>query len=171
MKRKKNSLNWKLVSYILIVTFFALMSMSFSGSTNEGNNIPSISPVKVGEYFRIKSTFGMRIHPVYKIEKFHYGIDFEAEKGTKIVATANGVVTKIEFKKGGHGETIIINHGGEYETRYMQLNDYSVKQGDKVKRGDVIGHVGNSGLSTEPHLHYEVRKNGKPVNPEDYIKN
>lgn len=170
MITKYKSSKWQLLSYLLIVPIIAIMTMSFSSSTNIDGDIPSISPIKVGEYKRISSEFGMRIHPIYKVEKFHGGIDFSAKEGTKIMATANGVVTTVEFKKDTYGKMIVINHGGGYETWYTQLSDYAVRQGDKVKQGDVIGYVGSSGLSTIAHLHYEVRKDGKPVNPQDYIK-
>lgn len=170
MITKENSSKLNLVRYLLIVPIVALMMMSFSTSKNGGDDIPSISPIKVGEYDRISSTFGMRMHPIIKVKKFHSGVDFSAKKGTEIVATANGIVTKVEFKKGSYGKMIVINHGGGYETWYTQLSDYEVKQGAKVKRGDAVGYVGNSGLSTGTHLHYEVRKDGKPVNPQEYIK-
>ena len=171
MITKENSPKWKLISYLLAIPIISLMIMSFSGSANLDGDIPSISPIKVGEYDRISSTYGMRMHPVEKVSKFHSGIDFAAKKGTKIVATANGLVTSVEFKEGSYGKMLVINHGGGYETWYTQMSDYAVKQGDKVKRGDVIGFVGSSGASTGTHLHYEVRKNGNPVNPQEYIKN
>ncbi len=171
MITKENSSKWKLASYFIMVPIVAIMMMSFSASADKEADIPSISPIKVGEYERISSPFGMRMHPIEKVEKFHCGVDFAAKKGTKIVATANGVVTNIEFKKGTYGKMIIINHGGGYETWYTQMSDYAVRKGDKVKCGDVIGYVGESGRSTGTHLHYEVRKDGKPVNPQDYIKN
>ncbi len=170
MITKDKSPKWKLISYLFIVPIVAIMTMSFSGSEKNGGDIPSISPIKEGNYDRISSGYGMRMHPIKKVEKFHSGIDFAAKRGTKIVATANGVVARVEFKEGSYGKMIIIDHGGGYETWYTQMSDYAVKIGDKVKRGDVVGYVGSSGLSTGTHLHYEVHKDGKPVDPQDYIK-
>ena len=170
MISKNKSSKWQLLRYLLIVPVMAIMTMSFTNSINKNGDVPSISPIKAGEYDQISSSYGMRIHPIYKVEKFHSGIDFVAREGTNIIATANGVVTKVEFQKEGYGKMAIINHGDGYETWYTHMNDYAVKVGEKVKKGEVIGYVGSSGLSAEPHLHYEVRKNGKPVNPQDYIK-
>ncbi len=170
MITKENSSKWKLASYLLIFPVLALMIMSFSVPMTKNADIPGISPINKGDYDRISSPFGMRMHPTLKVEKFHNGIDFAAKKGTKIVATADGVVTNLEFKEGTYGKMIIINHGGGYETWYTQMSDYAVSKGDKVKCGDVIGYVGSSGVSTGTHLHYEVHKDGKPVDPQDYIK-
>ena len=169
MITKDKSSKWQLLKYLIIVPIVAMMTMSFINTTNNDGDIPSISPIKVGEYDRITSVYGMRMHPIYKVEKFHSGIDFAAKVGTEIIATADGIVTKVEFKKGSYGKMVIINHGGNYETWYTQMNDYAVTEGKVVKRGEVIGYVGSSGLSTGSHLHYEVRKDGKPVNPQDYI--
>lgn len=170
MITKNKSSKWQLLRYLLIVPAIAIMTISFTNSTNKGGDVPSISPIKMGDYDRIASTYGMRMHPIDKVEKLHSGIDFAAKKGTSIMATADGMVIKVEHSKKGYGKMIIINHGGRYETWYTQIKDYAVKEGEKVSRGEVIGYVGSSGRSTGPHLHYEVRKDGKPVNPQDYIK-
>ena len=129
---------------------------------------PSISPFGENATYHITSSFGMRMHPVERIKKQHFGTDFKAPIGTPIVATSDGVVTYADFKK-GYGNHVIIQHDEEYATLYAQLKEWKVKPGEKVKKGQVIGLSGNSGASTAPHLHYEVHKNGKRVNPEQYF--
>lgn len=128
-------------------------------------SIPSIQPVANKKLERMASGFGMRTDPVYKIPKFHAGMDFTASTGTEIYATGDGVVETVNFSYGGYGNEIVINHGYGYKTRYAHLSRFKVRAGQKVKRGDVIGNVGNTGKSTGPHLHYEVLKNGNAVNP------
>lgn len=133
--------------------------------------IPAIQPVQNEDLTRIASGFGMRLHPILGYRKMHYGMDFTAPRGTDIYATGNGVVTEIQRHSGGYGKHIVIDHGFGYETLYAHLYKIKVKKGQKVKRGEVIGSVGNTGLSTGPHLHYEVHRNGKPVNPVNYYFN
>lgn len=133
--------------------------------------IPSIKPVqedKLKRRISSMSGFGMRIHPVHKVLKFHKGIDFTAPKGTPIQATGNGKVIKIENRKRGYGKNVTVDHGFGYTTLYAHMNDIIVKKGDKVTKGQKIGTIGSTGTSTAPHLHYEVRINGKAVNPIDY---
>ncbi|HBH48762.1 MAG TPA: peptidase M23, partial [Bacteroidales bacterium] len=108
---------------------------------------------------------------IYKIRKFHYGMDFTAPTGTEIYATGDGIIEGLDKSKRGYGNKIIINHGFGYKTLYAHMNSFNVKKGQKVKRGDVIGYVGNTGLSTAPHLHYEVLLNNKKVNPVNYYFN
>lgn len=132
-------------------------------------SIPAIQPVSNKDLTRTASGWGYRIHPVYKIKKFHYGMDFTAAVGTDVYATGDGVVGVNDER--GYGNCLIINHGYGYSTLYAHLHDFTVRPGQKVKRGDVIGHVGNTGLSTGPHLHYEVIKNGQKVNPVNYYFN
>ncbi|MGC6469987.1 MAG: M23 family metallopeptidase [Flavobacteriales bacterium] len=134
-------------------------------------SIPAIQPVKNKELKRIASGFGRRIDPYYKKLKFHYGVDFSAPKGTPIYATGNGVVTKTKKSRRGFGNHIVIEHGYGYESLYAHMTKYTVRKGQKVKRGDIIGYVGSTGKSTAPHLHYEVHKNGKKVNPAYYFHN
>jgi len=131
-------------------------------------SLPSIMPVSNKDLKRTASGWGYRIHPIYKIRKFHYGMDFSAPTGTEVFATGSGVVKWIRRSKIGFGNHITISHGYGFETLYAHLSAFNVKPGQKVKRGDVIGFVGSTGTSTAPHLHYEVHKNGKKVNPQNY---
>lgn len=133
--------------------------------------IPAIQPISNKDLKRTASGWGYRIHPIYKIRKFHYGMDFTAPSGTEIYATGDGVVESATSSKRGYGNHIVLNHGFGYRTLYGHMHSFNVKEGQKVKRGDVIGFVGNSGLSTAPHLHYEVHLNGKKVNPVNYYFN
>lgn len=117
---------------------------------------------------RVTSNYGYRIHPIYKTRRFHEGIDLAAPVGRSVHAYSSGTVT-FAGRTGGLGLAVYINHGNGLETRYGHLSKINVKKGQKVSTGDKIGAVGNTGLSTGPHLHFEVRKNGKPQNPWDYI--
>lgn len=125
--------------------------------------IPALSPISKKEHY-ISSFFGFRYHPILKRRKFHEGLDFAGPVGTKIYAPGNGVVKSITYS-GGYGKVLKIDHGFGYVTVYAHLYKTKVKVGQKVKRGDEIASIGNSGLSTGPHLHYEVLKNGKNVDP------
>ena len=127
---------------------------------------PSIAPLKNG---RFTSGYGMRIHPVHKKKRMHRGIDFAAPMGTPVVATASGKVITTDFQKNGYGNHIVIQHDEIYSTKYAQLSKILVKKGEVVQQGDTIGLVGSSGLSTAPHLHYEVRKSGEWVDPKAYL--
>jgi len=133
--------------------------------------IPAIQPVSNSDLRRIGSYFGYRTDPFYKVSKFHEGIDFTAPVGTDIYATGDGIVASAERNRGGYGNCIIINHGFGYETVYAHMSKMDVKRGEKVKRGQVIGHVGNTGKSTAPHLHYEVHKGGKSIDPINFFFN
>ena len=134
-------------------------------------SIPAIQPVANKELTRVASGYGIRIHPIYKTEKMHTGMDFTAPIGTEIYATGNGVVSKIEMNGRGYGNNVIINHGYGYETLYGHMSKVKVSVGKKINRGDVVGLVGNSGTSSGPHLHYEVRKNSNPINPVNFYYN
>ncbi|MCS6930313.1 MAG: peptidoglycan DD-metalloendopeptidase family protein [Saprospiraceae bacterium] len=130
-------------------------------------SIPSIKPVredKLQKSLNVLSGFGYRIHPVYKIRKFHQGVDFPARIGTPVQATGDGVVVEAGWHQ-GYGNCVRINHGYGYETWYAHLHRMSVRAGERVKKGQKIGEVGDTGLSTAPHLHYEVHYKGKPINP------
>lgn len=134
-------------------------------------SIPAIQPISNTDLRRIGSYFGYRTDPFYKVTKFHEGIDFTAPVGTEIYATGDGTVESVERAKGGYGNCIVINHGFGYVTLYAHLSKMDVKRGQKVKRGQVIGRVGNTGKSTSPHLHYEVHKGKRPVDPINYFFN
>ena len=134
-------------------------------------SIPAIQPVANKDLKRMTSGYGYRIHPIYKTRKMHYGMDFSAKTGTEIYATGDGVVSKVRRSKRGYGNYVKINHGFGYETLYAHMSKYIVKKGQKVKRGEVIGYVGNTGISTAPHLHYEVRKDKKKINPVNFYYN
>jgi len=134
-------------------------------------SIPGIQPVKITDLKRISSYFGWRIDPIYKIKKYHSGIDFSSPKGSPIFATGDGIVKKIRHSRRGYGNTITIDHGYGYKTFYAHLSKIKVKKGQKIKRGETIGLIGNTGKSTAPHLHYEIIKNGRKINPIYYFFN
>lgn len=132
---------------------------------------PAIQPVSNKKLKKMASGYGYRRHPIYKTRKFHAGMDFSASKGTPIYATGDGEVIVARKSKRGLGHHLVINHGYGYITVYGHMSEFEVKRKQKVKRGQVIGYVGNTGASTGPHLHYEVKKNGKHVNPINYYYN
>jgi murein DD-endopeptidase MepM/ murein hydrolase activator NlpD len=132
---------------------------------------PAIQPVSNKDLERVASGFGVRIDPVYKTPRFHKGLDFTAPQGTPIYATADGVVEEAGFSTGGYGNNVIINHGYGYKTLYGHMYRVKVRAGQRVKRGETIGWVGNTGKSTGPHCHYEVHKNGNPVDPVYFFYN
>jgi len=134
-------------------------------------HIPAIQPVANKNLKRMASGYGNRIHPVYKTKKMHWGMDFSAPKGTEVYATGDGKVEKVKRSKRGYGNQVRINHSYGYKTFYAHLDKYIVKKGQVVKRGDLIGYVGSTGTSTAPHLHYEVVKDKKKVNPVNYYFN
>lgn len=132
---------------------------------------PSIRPLAEG---RLTARFGMRLDPFLDTYRHHPGIDIAAEKGTPIYAAADGVVEEARNRyrrNRGYGKTVLINHGYGFKTRYAHLSQILVKKGQKIRRWDLIGRVGDSGKTTGPHLHYEVIVNGKPVDPFNYIYN
>jgi murein DD-endopeptidase MepM/ murein hydrolase activator NlpD len=132
---------------------------------------PAIQPVSNKDLSRIASGFGYRIDPVYKTTKFHAGLDFAAPQGTPIYATANGTVVTAGNTGNGYGNHVVINNGYGYETLFGHMFRVKVRPGQKVKRGEVIGWVGSTGKSTGPHCHYEVHRNGEPVDPVYYFYN
>lgn len=136
-----------------------------SSSNVKLNHMPAIQPISNKTLERTSSGFGLRIHPIYKIRKMHEGMDFVAPVGTPIYATGDGVIEIGSPSYFGYGGFVKINHGYGYETAYGHLSQILVKNNQLVKRGDVIGLSGNTGISTGAHLHYEVIYNGKPVNP------
>ncbi|MBS1598191.1 MAG: M23 family metallopeptidase [Bacteroidetes bacterium] len=132
---------------------------------------PAIQPVSNKDLKRIASGFGYRIDPVYKTSKFHAGLDFAAPQGTPIYATANGTVETAGNTGNGYGNHVVINNGYGYATLFGHMFRIKVKHGERVKRGEIIGWVGNTGKSTGPHCHYEVHRNGEPVDPVYYFYN
>ncbi|MFJ1425395.1 M23 family metallopeptidase [Capnocytophaga canimorsus] len=127
--------------------------------------IPAIQPIQNKDLTRMASGYGWRTDPFTKARKFHYGMDFTAPQGTPIYAAGDGVITRADGNAAGYGEHIRIDHGYGYVSLYAHLSKYNVRVGQKVKRGDIIGFVGNTGRSQAPHLHYEVLKDGEHINP------
>ena len=134
-------------------------------------HIPAIFPVKETEVKYISSFFGYRPDPIYKVEKFHSGFDFSATLGTETYATGDGVVADVERNEWGYGNMVIIDHGYGYKTRYAHLQKAAVRKGQKVKRGQKIGTIGDSGKTTGVHLHYEVLKNDVQIDPINFFYN
>ena len=132
--------------------------------------IPAIQPIQNKDLSRVASGYGMRVHPILKYRKMHNGMDFTAPPGTPIYATGDGKVTKAGIGS-GYGKMVIIEHGFGYKTYYAHMSKYNTSVGKNVKRGEIIGYVGNTGLSSGPHLHYEVWKNGSVVNPVNFYHN
>jgi len=132
--------------------------------------IPAIQPVSNKDLSAIASGFGSRIDPVYKVSKFHAGLDFASPQGTPVYATADGRVKTADFDA-GYGNHVVINHGYGYETLYGHMNKIKVRERSSVKRGEIIGWVGSTGKSTGSHCHYEVHRNGKPVDPVYFFYN
>ncbi|HCD22435.1 M23 family metallopeptidase [Flavobacteriaceae bacterium] len=128
-------------------------------------SIPAIQPLSNEKMTRIASGYGYRSDPFSKTRKMHWGMDFTAPKGTPIYAPGDGKVVRADNRSSGYGNHIRIAHGFGYETLYGHLNKYNVRVGQRVKRGDLIGYVGNTGRSEAPHLHYEVWKDRKKINP------
>lgn len=130
--------------------------------------LPNGSPVARP---RVTSGFGYRVHPVFHIKKMHSGIDFKTNTGTPVKTTADGIVTRvIPADNGGYGKLVVIRHSYGFDTAYAHLSSIKVRQGQKVKRGQLIALSGNSGRSTGPHLHYEVHFLGKAINPIDFVR-
>lgn len=133
--------------------------------------IPAILPISNKDLKRTASGYGLRIHPIYKIIKFHAGMDFTAPTGTDIYATGDATVKAVVSAKRGLGNHVILDHGFGYQSIYAHMDKANVRVGQKVSRGEVIGFVGNTGLSVAPHLHYEIKLNDKNVDPVNYYFN
>jgi len=127
--------------------------------------IPAIQPIRNEDLTRMASGYGYRKDPFTKVRKFHYGMDFTAARGTPIYATGDGVVKRADSRSSGYGRHIRIDHGYGYVSLYAHLYKYNVRRNQRVKRGDIIGFVGSSGRSQAPHLHYEIFKDGRRINP------
>jgi len=134
-------------------------------------SIPAIQPIANKDLGRVASGYGYRIHPIYKTRKFHTGMDFTAPQGTPIYATGDGKIAKVRRSRRGYGNHVIVDHGYGYQTLYAHMTKYIVYRGQKVKRGEIIGYVGSTGTSVAPHLHYEVIKNKRKINPVNYYYN
>lgn len=133
--------------------------------------VPAIQPISNKDLKQLSSGFGYRLHPIYKQMQLHTGIDFTAPTGTDIYATGDGVIMGKDPNGSGYGIHVIIDHGFGYKTLYGHMSKVLVKAGQKIKRGELIGKVGSTGQSTAPHLHYEVIKNGKKINPINFFNN
>lgn len=151
-------------------SFDELISLAKSKETMV-RSIPAIQPISNKDLTRTSSGFGLRIHPYYKITMPHYGMDFTAPTDTPVYATGDGNILAVKSSRSGLGNNIVIDHGFGYSSVYAHLNSFNVRAGQKVERGDIIGFVGSTGMSTAPHLHYEVHLNEKAVDPANYYFN
>jgi murein DD-endopeptidase MepM/ murein hydrolase activator NlpD len=133
-------------------------------------SIPSIQPIPNKDLKRLASGYGLRMHPILKVRRMHAGCDFSAPQGTPIYATGDGKIETARWM-GDAGNTVVIDHGFGYKTKYFHMSEFEVKRGATVKRGDIIGYVGNTGLSAAPHCHYEVWKDGTHINPVNFFYN
>lgn len=156
--------------YIQSKSFDEVVNMA-KGKEKLLASIPAIMPLSNKDLRHAPSGFGWRTHPIYKTPEFHPGMDFAAPQGTEIFATGDGVVSAADDKSQGYGNRVVIDHGYGYETLYGHMLKSVVVPGQKVKRGELIGYVGSTGLSTAPHCHYEVHKNGELMNPVNYYYN
>jgi len=135
-------------------------------------SIPAIMPINQKDLAHaVTSGFGWRTHPIYKTQEFHPGMDFAAEQGTPIYATGDAVVEVADNLAQGYGNHVVLNHGFGYQTLYGHMSRIKARVGQKVLRGELIGYVGSTGLSTAPHVHYEVIRNGEKVNPISFYYN
>ena len=181
----KTSKKIALLRYLLIIPISLIMLLAFTRPETakfftikvpgpivkfQSNDIPSIVPVDESKAV-LASGWGNRSNPLYKTKQFHYAADWKAPIGSDVYATANGIVAQTDTSnKDGLGYVIILQHGAEYSTVYAHLSGFAIKAGEQVKKGQVIGYVGNTGKSTGPHLHYQVLKNGKAVDPAKYYQ-
>ena len=133
------------------------------------NSIPSIQPVTNHELTLLTAAYGTLMHPFYRTLQSHQGVDYAVAEGTRIFATADGIVKEVKGKNSTSGITVVIDHRNGYTTSYSHLQSVKVRRGQRVQRGDIIALSGNSGLSLAPHLHYEVRYNGMRVDPIHYF--
>jgi len=135
---------------------------------NKIASIPAIQPILNRNMAQISSGYGMRLHPIHDTMRMHWGIDFAARKGTKIYATGDGIVEYAD-QDYGYGKHVIIDHGFGYKTLYGHMSKMTVHKGQKVSRKDYIGDVGSTGASTDPHLHYEVIKKDRKIDPINFF--
>jgi murein DD-endopeptidase MepM/ murein hydrolase activator NlpD len=165
-RKELNQLNAKLK--VQSVSFDELTSLA-TDNINRLQHRPSIFPIAPDDLIRFSSGFGYRTHPIFKIRKFHKGIDLTALKGSPIFSTAIGKVIIAANLHDGYGNKVVIDHGYGYKTVYAHLHKIQVKIGQEMNLGDLIGQVGNTGISVSPHLHYEVRLNNQAINPLGFI--
>jgi len=184
MIKKINTSQLSHFKLILVIPVFLISLFSFSFSEagspflegNFDNFYPSEQiefPLKSGNAIFISSGYGERIHPITKKKKFHNGMDVAAPKGTAILSVSDGIVSKVnqQFVQGkGYGRFVVVDHQNGFSSLYSQMDSYSVKEGQRVSKGDPVGTIGTSGLSTGPHLHFELKKDGGLVNPEDFFR-
>ncbi len=152
---------------IQLNSFRSVLNEMFSNK-DRLKHLPAIMPIHNENLRRTGSGFGMRLHPILNIVRMHEGIDFHAPVGTEVFASADGVVKDVRTSE-TFGKVIVIDHGYGLETFYAHLNAYNVRKGQKVTRGNLIGYVGNTGLSRGPHLHYEVHIFNREVDPVNYF--
>ncbi len=155
-------------AYIQAKSYEEVLNLALT-KDQELSSMPAIMPISNHDLTFTSSGWGMRIHPIYKVPMFHWGIDFVAPRGTNVYASGDGIIEAVNTERTGHGKHIIVDHGFGFKTLYAHMSKFNVKKGQKVKRGEIIGYVGNTGTSTAPHLHYEVEKNGKKVDPKYYF--
>ena len=153
----------------LLETNYSTLDKELQKVGSKRNNIPSIQPVTNHELTLLTAAYGTLMHPFYRTLQSHQGVDYAVPEGTRIFATADGVVAEVKGKNSTSGITVVIDHRNGYTTSYSHLQSVKVKRGNKVQRGDIIALSGNSGLSLAPHLHYEVRYNGVRVDPIHYF--
>lgn len=158
LDRLEREVNLEFDSYHNLMTTFQKKQDSLA-------YLPALRPVIKG---LVSSPFGDRIHPIYKVKKHHDGVDISAPRGTPIYASADGTI-KLARTVSGYGKMVMVDHKYGYQTRYGHMNKILVRKGQIVKRGDKIGEVGSTGISTAPHLHYEVRFKGKAINPSPFF--
>lgn len=144
---------------------FTVAALAIACQVYAQKDPPSMKPIQA----KMNSKFGLRYNPVYDSNKMHTGVDFQAEHGTPVFATSDGVVLKAICNKEGYGNHIVIEHDDSYSSLYAHLSGFAITQGQKIQKGQLIGYVGSTGTSTGPHLHYEVIENGKKVDPQNFF--
>jgi len=151
----------------LVIQSKSLDEIELLAKNNESllSSIPTIQPISNSDLKRMASGFGWRTDPFTKKRKRHWGMDFSAERGSPIYATGDGKISRADNKAAGFGNHVRIDHGFGYVSIYAHMDNISVRKGNRVKRGDIIGYVGSSGRSVAPHLHYEITKDGKKIDP------
>ncbi len=167
LKNQINDLEQKLV-YILSYVSHPELGNAVVYGLPEGELTPDSMPSIYPSFGRISDGWGLRVHPISNEIEFHFGIDIANQAGTPVYATAKGVVSKQDYDT-GYGKRLMINHENGYETIYAHLYSYLVRMGEEVSKGQIIGLMGNSGRSTGPHLHYEVRRHEEKLNPTAYL--